>query len=108
MVNVESWLGHTPELLIPRLKSLIDDLERLAWPKDVSYRVEPTVVIADWAIMRRSVPCLVGRVTGHPSIREGAPAATSELFFLDETLQLARSLSRWYRLDNPMHGGDFS
>ncbi|MGO7904198.1 DUF6634 family protein [Rhizobium leguminosarum] len=48
--------------------------------------------------MERSVPCLVGRTTGHPGITDNRVACTTELFYLDKEHGLARTMSRWYRL----------
>lgn len=94
------WLGHDPQALIPRLRSLLADVEAAAastaypFPKEI-------VALDDWMLMRRAVPCLAGRSTGHPDIRAGAPTITSEVFFIDTERRLARSLSRWYLLDAP-------
>jgi len=56
----------------------------------------------NWILMRRAVPCLSGISTGHPDIRDGAAAITSEIYFIDTERRLARSLSRWYLLDDPL------
>ncbi|WP_307226803.1 DUF6634 family protein [Pararhizobium capsulatum] len=49
--------------------------------------------------MKRAVPCLVGRSTGHPMILDSHAACTSELYYLDTERGVARTLSRWYRLE---------
>ncbi|WP_349434310.1 hypothetical protein [Pararhizobium sp. A13] len=95
------WLGEEPTSLIVRLKSLTADLERLAANKRISFSREP-ILIDDWILSRRAVPCLLGRMTGHPTIADNNPGVTSEVYFLDENLGLARTLSRWYRLETPM------
>ena len=94
------WLGHDPNLLIPRLKALLADLERVV--RSPAYPAVATVAMEDWFMFNRAVPCLTGRSTGHPDIRDGAPTITSEVYFIDFDRRLARTLSRWYHLDNPM------
>lgn len=95
------WLGHQPTELIPRLRSLLADLEMIVVGGTYPTVKEP-VGLEDWILMRRAVPCLAGRPTGHPDIRDGAAAVTSEIFLIDNKRKLARSMSRWYRLDDPM------
>lgn len=56
------------------------------------------VIIENWALARRTVPCLVGVPVGHPTLADGKPIFSSELFYLDEQAAVARSFSRWYRL----------
>lgn len=42
---------------------------------------------------------LSGVVHGHPRLQDGSKVVTSQLFFLDPRLGLARTMNRWYRLD---------
>lgn len=95
------WLGHNPAALIPRLRTLLADVEAVATSASYPFPKE-SVAMDDWVLMRRAVPCLAGRSTGHPSITDGAPTITSEVFFIDMERRLARSLSRWYLLEDPM------
>ncbi|MEY9098013.1 hypothetical protein ABIA24_000922 [Sinorhizobium fredii] len=103
----ENWLGCSPTILLPRLRSLAADVEKLMRGEPVSFDEQP-VRIDDWVLMRRAVPCLAGTMIGHPTVRDGGAGITSEIYYIDESLGIARSLSRWYRLDDPMLGGDFS
>lgn len=96
------WLGHNPKALIPRLRTLLADVEAAAASEAYSFPKE-SVALDDWVLMRRAVPCLAGRSTGHPDITDGAPTITSEVFFIDTERRLARSLSRWYLLEDPMN-----
>ncbi|MBY5704135.1 hypothetical protein HFO38_15610 [Rhizobium leguminosarum] len=94
----DKWLGTPPFVMIPRLKSLVADLEHLAVPG--SHLTPNEVVnIRSCLLVSRAVPCLIGEMTGHPSIKDG-PGLTSELFYLDRKRNLARTLSRWYRFDD--------
>lgn len=43
---------------------------------------------------------LSGVVSGHPRLREGREIVTSQLFFLDSERGIARTMNRWYRLEN--------
>lgn len=94
----DKWLGTPPFVMIPRLKSLVADLEQLAVPGS-----HPTpngaVNIRNCLLVSRAVPCLIGEMTGHPSIKDG-PGLTSELFYLDRKRRLGRTLSRWYSFDD--------
>jgi hypothetical protein len=54
---------------------------------------------------RTSTIHLVGRVSGHPYIR-GPYMATSPLKGMDGTMSWARTLSRWYRLGQPVSEQD--
>lgn len=91
------WLGQNPDELVSALRTLADDLEQLAngqKPQVIAHAVK----IRDYTISRRTVPCLVGRMSGHPTIREGAAGMSTELYFVDEKRKLVRSANRFYRL----------
>lgn len=96
----DEWLGEEPHKLIARLQALAVDLERVANGKQIRLSGEP-VWIDDYVLFRRAAPCLVGRMTGHPTVGDGRLGATTELFYLDERLGIARTLNRWYRLKRP-------
>ncbi|NTI48972.1 hypothetical protein G6L94_11650 [Agrobacterium rhizogenes] len=93
----DRWLGTPPSVIIPRLQTLLADLEQLAGPGGHA-APNDVVTIRNCVLATRSVPCLIGEFSGHPSIKDG-PAITSELFYLDRKRKLARTLSRWYRFD---------
>lgn len=91
------WLGQNPRELVSALRALADDLEQLADGQKPPV-VSSAVKIRDYTISRRTVPCLVGRMTGHPTIRDGAAGMSTELYFVDEKRKLVRSANRFYRL----------
>ncbi|PDT30794.1 hypothetical protein CO660_05495 [Rhizobium sp. L9] len=93
----DKWLGTPPDVIIPSLRSLLADLERLASPGGFA-GADDAVIIRNCMLAQRSVPCLMGEFSGHPSIKNG-PGITSELFYLDRKRKVARTLSRWYRFD---------
>lgn len=94
----DKWLGTPPHFIIPRLRSLLADLEQLAEPAR-NATPNDVVVIRNCILASRSVPCLIGQMIGHPEIKDG-PGVTSELFYLDRKQKLGRTLSRWYRFDD--------
>lgn len=90
-----SWNAVSRSMLIDRLRRLANDLE------DIDQCLESTVpraAINSWTVGRRFVPCLIGRPLGHPTISDGKPACSSELFYFDPERGIARTMSRWYRL----------
>lgn len=96
----DRFLGYSRSGLVQCLRQLADDLENL----DTCDSAESSgVLLMDWALMERAVPCLVGRPIGHPGIVDGRAACTSQLFYIDENRGVARTLSRWYRLAPPGH-----
>lgn len=85
------------------LSDLADRLRALALALDVLNSVgqdgiQADVCITDWVVAKRAVPILVGRMNGHPTIKDGNIGATTEIFFIDAAAGLARSFNRWYRL----------
>lgn len=79
---------------INMLRSLADDLESVC---EGVLPAVPDVLVNDWFLQYKGTPCIVGKVSGHPIVK-GDYIATTEVFFLSETLGLARTSSRWYRL----------
>jgi hypothetical protein len=79
---------------VEKLRLLADDLEGLC---NGTMPPIPEVSITRWLLARRAVPCLVGKVSGHPTVK-GQTAATTEVFFLNQTVGLARTFNRWYSL----------
>lgn len=93
----DKWLGTPPNVIIPRLQSLLADLQGLSSPGGFA-RPHDSVTIRNCMLAQRSVPCLIGEMYDHPQIKNGA-GITSELFYLDEKRKIARTLSRWYAFD---------
>ncbi|OOY21943.1 hypothetical protein BMI86_05235 [Thioclava sp. DLFJ5-1] len=77
----------------------------LSWIRDLSHQ-RPSIgelsaapLLDSWcAIVEDAVPLLVGRVSGHPHLREGARVRTSPLMNLQSNEGWARSCNRFYRL----------
>lgn len=88
----EQWFGLNCEKLSQRLLEIGGDIKR-GEPKPVT-----RTRLDHWCLARRTVPCLIGIATGHPTIADGAPFFSSELYFMDANRSSARSFSRWYEL----------
>ncbi len=93
-----------PKEMIEIYRRLANDLEQVG--RDGPESIAPEVLISDWMIAKRAVPILLGTVLGHPRVNDGKPAATTEIVYWDEHWQLARTLTRWYRLGRPLIGGN--
>ncbi len=92
-----------PQEMIEVYRRLAEDLERVG--RNGPESIAPDTSISDWVIAKRAVPILLGTVLGHPHVKDGKPAATTEIVYWDEHWQLARTLTRWYRLGRPLVGG---
>lgn len=104
MTSVEADPSFSsPKELIEIYRRLANDLEQVG--RDGPESIAPEVSISDWMIAKRAVPIMVGTVLGHPTVADGRPAATTEIVYWDEHWQLARTLTRWYRLGRPLVGG---
>lgn len=66
---------------------------------------EPMPVLLDWKVSAHLAPHLIGHAVGHP-VLGNRHITTSQLFFLDMEVGLARTLSRWYRLGAPLHASE--
>lgn len=98
MTKNEIDAGSKTELsdLAHRLRDLALALDQLA---SIGHGgIKPDVCITDWILAKRTVPILLGRMTGHPNIKDGHVGATTEIIYIDTKAALARSFNRWYRL----------
>lgn len=85
--------------VIATLRALARDLQAMAhMPPGEELCSAP--ILDDWTISQRSVLVLKGSVTGHPLLGDRPQVVTSELFALDARGTWARTLSRYYRLNN--------
>jgi hypothetical protein len=86
-------------LTVRRATDLAEDLSRLAageGPTPLELASAP--VIGRWFLAPRVEACLIGEISGHPTIGELRPGRTTSLFAIDEEAGWARTWSRWYRL----------
>ena len=84
-----------------RLHRLLADLDRLERGEFSAPCLVAEPTLDNWLFDFRKVSCLSGVVEGHPSVPDGKVIHTSEIFaFLDDDGErFARTLSRWYRLE---------
>jgi hypothetical protein len=82
-----------------RAQNLADDLRRIAaddLPTAADLAKAP--VIDHWTMSVRPESCLVGTISGHPSIGLMRPGITSGIFAFSPDLGWVRTLSRLYAL----------
>nr|WP_246711512.1 DUF6634 family protein [Rhizobium leguminosarum] len=85
--------------LIKRLRAIADDLEDVGQATPAE-SIPDGVLIKNWALAQRTVPCLIGNATGHPTIGNTRPMFSSPIYYIDTERRIARTFSRWYRLAN--------
>ena len=89
---------RSPAQELRDLDNLVADLRRLVageLPSDAELRAAP--FLEDWSIVLEPVPCLVGKVSGHPSVR-GPLVRTSPVWAMGTHQAWARTASRYYAL----------
>jgi hypothetical protein len=83
---------------IEKLRRLANDLERIASGQGpIESELQAAPLLSGYWRASRPVPCLMGRVEGHPSIF-AKMATTSDLWAIAPEHRWARTYSRWYRL----------
>jgi hypothetical protein len=98
VMSNENWHPRNDDLLrtARKLRQLADDLTS-TMEQDYLQSLNPNVSLNSWRIATRAIPCMNGCVTNHPILNSG-PIFTSQLYFIDPEMGLARTYSRWYRL----------
>ncbi|WFU89071.1 hypothetical protein QA644_08520 [Rhizobium sp. CC1099] len=87
-------------------RRLFDDLRQLDdGTLDVSSVLAEAPTLSGYKLVLGWSHALCGTVHGHPRLQDGNKVVTSQLFFLDEQLGLARTMNRWYRLGGSGHRG---
>lgn len=87
------------------LARLVEDL-RLAETGSLSASdFSDSPILYSHRIIPLSVGILEGVVEGHPKLGTGREITTSQVYFIDTGLGIARTLSRWYRLGGPVENG---
>lgn len=98
--------NELPNMQASSTKELVSSLRRLADDLEIygnfgPHAVHANTTISQWAVARRAVPVLIGRMCGHPTISDGHIGITTELIGWNLEHGLARSQNRWYRLGEP-------
>ena len=99
-MSIPDFLGSDPYRTATALEALARDLRRLAGGEAPDLRSVP--VLRNWRPASRFQMALEGIAHGHPLIVEGRLAITSEVFALATDRSWARTLSRFYALENPI------
>ncbi len=89
-------LQYAPSDLLARL---VDDLRLAEAGSLASIDFAEAPILFAHRVIPQSVGILSGIVEGHPKLRSGREITTSQVFYLDTEQGVARTLSRWYRLD---------
>ena len=87
-------------------RRLFDDLRRIDdGTLDVPSILADAPTLSDYKLVLGWSHALSGVVHGHPRLQDGHEVVTSQLFYLDPQLGLARTMNRWYRLGRSGRGG---
>lgn len=87
-------------------RRLFDDLRQLDdGTLDISSVLADAPALSDHKLVLGWSHALSGVVHGHPRLPDGNKVVTSQLFFLDPQLGLARTMNRWYRLGGAVRQG---
>jgi hypothetical protein len=105
LLGTYRWMqGSDPAapILTRDLVSLCDYLDALAEAEPEAIHLADAPRIDRWcAAVIADLPVLVGLVTGHPRLRQGARTVTSPLVRIAPDQGWARTLSRYYQLGRP-------
>lgn len=95
------------EYELERLSGLVSDMRELRSGTSVEDLAGEAPVLDRWVHGERPALCLMGLSTGHPTLPgTGRLITTSDLWLFSEDGTWARTLSRWYRLGDPLGPGD--
>ncbi|MCC8932272.1 hypothetical protein [Rhizobium sp. 'Codium 1'] len=107
LVNYSFYPGDnslTSSLIDPvTAAKLLDDLRKVdSGNLDIGRIIETAPTLTEYKFVLGWCHGLKGTVHGHPSLPDGREVVTSQIFYFNPGLQLARTLNRWYRLMDPM------
>lgn len=92
---------------LERLSALVADMEEIRKGSSVEDLAGEAPHLDRWALGKRPAACLIGYTSGHPVLPgTGRLIATSDLCLISEDGRWARTLSRWYRLGDPLDPAD--
>jgi len=91
------------ELQLQRFSRLLSDMQAIRRQVSIESLAGNAPLLDRWTTSVRPATCLVGRSTGHPIFNgAGRLIATSDLILMSKDGEWARTLSRWYRLGEPL------
>lgn len=95
--------GDVFEEQFRRYRDLLEDMDRICKEAPVEELAGEAPVLDRWAFGSRPAACLIGYSTGHPLLPgTGRLVTTSDLCLISANGAWARTLSRWYRLGDPL------
>ncbi|MCT8992221.1 hypothetical protein NYR54_18375 [Chelativorans sp. SCAU2101] len=96
--------GRAFDFELERLSSLVADMRRIREGMPISELVGDAPPLLDrWSHAERPTACLMGYSSGHPLLPgTGRLIVTSDLWLISSDNRWARTLSRWYRLGEPL------
>jgi hypothetical protein len=95
--------GLSFELQHARHSSLVADMEKIRQGTSIEGLAGDAPLLDRWAFAARPAACLVGVSSGHPILEgTGRLITTSDLILISQDGAWARTLSRWYRLGDPL------
>lgn len=84
------------------IRRVLGDLEQLeAGNLDMAGILATAPLLEKYKLVLGWSHAMKGIVTGHPLLPDGKEIVTSQLMYLDPSIGLARTLSRWYRIGAP-------
>ncbi|WP_418883819.1 DUF6634 family protein [Allorhizobium ampelinum] len=84
------------------MRRILADLEQLeAGNLDTAHILATAPLLERYRLVLGWSHAMGGIVTGHPLLPDGKEIVTSQLIYLDTSIGLARTLSRWYRVGTP-------
>ena len=95
--------GLSFELQHARHSALVADMEEIRQGTSIEGLAGDAPLLDRWAFGARPAACLVGLSSGHPILAgNGRMITTSDLILISQDGAWARTLSRWYRLGDPL------
>ncbi|CAD7055884.1 hypothetical protein RHAB21_00814 [Pseudorhizobium halotolerans] len=96
-------MSDLPNAPSQSLREMIASYRKLADDLEFYLDLGPTVIdtettVSEWAVARRAVPAIIGKMKRHPTIQDGHVGISTEIVFWNLEQRLARSQNRWYRL----------
>lgn len=92
---------------LERLSALVADMQEIRKGIFVETLASDPPHLDRWTLGRRPATCLIGYTSGHPVLPgTGRLIATSDLCLISEDGRWALTLSRWYRLGDPLDPAD--
>lgn len=102
-----SQQGIAFEFQLVRFAALVSDMQKIKEGAPMDRLFADAPLLDRWVFGERPAACLMGESTGHPVLEgTGTLITTSDLILISQDHAWARTLSRWYRLGDPLSPSD--